>query len=83
MNAAETGRDSTWLPRPEPTNSTGSLAGSANTLTGRTLLDGLPKVIFRKGAHLELKAALPLGLKLADTAHRHSRQVALFQGKRE
>jgi hypothetical protein len=59
------------------------LAGSTNSATGRTLLAGLPEVIFRKGAHLELKAALPLGLNSQTPRFAVRFQVALFWGKRE
>ena len=58
------------------------LAGSTNTVTGRTLLAGAPEVIFRKGAHLELKAALPLGLNSQTPRVAVRIQVALFWGKR-
>jgi hypothetical protein len=59
------------------------LAGSTNTVTGRILLAGVPEVIFRKGAHLELKAALPLGLNSQTPRVAVRIQMALFWGKRE
>jgi hypothetical protein len=59
------------------------VVGSTNTVTGRTLLAGVPEVIFRKGAHLELKAALPLGLNQQTPRVAVRVQVALFWGKRE
>jgi hypothetical protein len=59
------------------------LAGSSNTITGRTQLVGQPELIVPIGRHFELKGGLSLGLN-SETPHIGLRtQVAWFWGKRK
>jgi len=59
------------------------LAGSTNTITGRTQLVAQPEMILRTGSNLELKAEVQRGLN-PQTAHTGIRaQIAWFWGTRK
>lgn len=59
------------------------LAGSTNTITGRTQLVALPEMILQAGPHLEWKVGLQRGLN-AGTPHLGLRaQLGWFWGKRQ
>ena len=58
------------------------IAGSADTITGRTQLVGLPEVIVPIGQHLELKAGLSPGLNSETHQLALRTQVAWHWGKR-
>jgi hypothetical protein len=55
-------------------------AGSTNTSTGRTLAVMEPDLLFRKGAHFELKLGVPAGLNSKSPTLGIHAQLAMFWG---